>query len=308
METFFGNKNLFKFIWKWRLVFTIIIIFTIIISIIFSGPTFIKPKFKSFAIVYPSNLQEYSKESTTEQMLQILQSKQLRLKLIDAFHLYSHYNISQKYKYAQTAIFNELNDDISISKTSYESVKIEVLDYYPDTAKMMVDSIISFYNQIVRKVQNIKYKEVVDIDRAQISKLQKKIDSIKTILTNYREKYNIYNPKLQSEQITKQYLQSDKPKTNNLYHNMIKYSGDIMLEDSLLQSNLSELVTYNDDLCEAMGNYQKKITYANIISAPIPADKKSYPIRWIIVVLSVIGSFLFAFIALVFYESFQEKQ
>ena len=169
METFFRNKNLFEFVWKWKWIYVITIIIAVIASIVFSGPTFIKPKFKSVAIAYPSNLQEYSEESKTEQMLQVLQSEQLKLKLIDAFHLYSHYNIDTKYKYAQTAIFGELNDNISISKTSYESVKIDVLDYYPDTAKMMVDSIISFYNQIVRKIQNAKYKEVIDIDKEQIS-------------------------------------------------------------------------------------------------------------------------------------------
>ncbi len=307
MEKFFRNKNLFDFVRKWKWIYSIAIVLAIIVSVIFSGPSFIKPKFKSFAIVYPSNLQEYSEESKTEQMLQVLQSEQLKLKFIDAFHLYSHYNIDPKYKYAQTAMFGELNDNISISKTSYESVKIEVLDYYPDTAKIMVDSIISFYNSIVRSVQNAKYKEVIDIDKIQISKLLKERDSLKTILTNYREKYNIYKPKLQSEQITKQYLQSNNPKTNSLYQNLIKHSEDIMLADSLLQFNLSRLIDYKYNLNESMKNYQKRISYANIVSGPIPTDKKSYPVRWVIVMLSVLGVFLFTFLALVFYESIQKK-
>ena len=308
METFFRNKSLFEFIWKWKWIYIITIVIAIIVSVIFSGPKFIKPKFKSFAVVYPSNLQTYSEESKTEQMLQVLQSEQLRLKLIDAFHLYSHYNIDPKYKYAQTAIFSELNDNISISKTSYESVKIKVLDYYPDTAKIMVDSIISFYNQIVRTVQNAKYKEVINIDKKQISVFMKERDSLKTVLTKLREEYDLYSPKLQSEQITKQYLNSNSPKSNSLYENLIKHSENITLTDSLLQSNLSRIVNNTSELNKAIKNYNKKISYANIVSAPIPADKKSYPIRWVIVMLSVLGSFLFAFIALVFYESIQKKQ
>jgi len=258
METFFRNKSLFNFLKKWKWIYVITMILAIIVSTLFSGSNFIKPKFKSFGVIYPSNLQIYSEESETEQMLQILQSEQLRLKLIKTFHLYSHYNIDPEYKYAQTAIFGELNDNISISKTNYESVKIEVLDYYPDTAKIMVDSIISFYNQIVRKVHNAKYKEVIDIDKRQIARLLKERDSLKTILTNYRENFNIYNPKLQSEQITKQYLQNNNPKTNSLYQNLIKHSEEIMLADSLLQFNLKSLVGYKYNLEESMKNYKKK--------------------------------------------------
>jgi len=307
MEKFFRNKNLLQFIWKWKWIYVITTLMAVIASIIFSGPGFIKPKFKSFAIVYPSNLQEYSEESKTEQMLQILQSEQLKLKLIDAFHLYNHYNIDTKYKYAQTAMLSELNDNISISKTSYESIKIEVLDYYPDTAKMMVDSIIEFYNQRVRKIHNIKYKELIDVDTDQIKLLQKKRDSLSSILTEYREKYNIFNPCLQTKEITKSYLEKKNAVSKELYQNLLKHSDPILLTDSLLDNNISLTVQYKNEMAEAISNYTKKISYANIISSPIVADKKSYPIRWIILTLSILGTFLFSFIALVFYESIQKK-
>ncbi len=307
MEKFFRNKNLLEFIWNWKWIYVIATLMAIIASVIFSGPGFIKPKYKSFAIVYPSNLQEYSEESKSEQMLQILQSEQLKLKLIDAFHLYNHYNIDTKYKYAQTAILRELNDNVSISKTSYESIKIEVLDYYPDTAKMMVDSIIGFYNQTVRQIQNIKYKEVIDIDASQIKLLQRERDSLSNILTEYREKYNIFKPRLQTEEITKSYLEKKDAVSKDLYQNLLKYSDNIILIDSLLEHNKGIIVNYRFNMNEAIKNYTKKISYANIVSSPIVADKKSYPIRWVIVMLSVLGTFLFTFIALVFYESIQKK-
>ena len=307
MEKFFRNKNLLEFILKWKWIYVITILMAVIASIIFSGPSFIKPKFKSFAIVYPSNLQEYSEESKTEQMLQILQSEQLKLKLIDAFQLYKHYNIDTKYKYAQTAMFSELNDNISISKTSFESVKIEVLDYSPDTAKIMVDSIIEFYNQRVRRIHNIKYKEVIDIDAKQIKWLQKQRDSLSGILSEYRAKFNIFKPRLQTEEITKSYLEKKDAASKELYQNLLKHSDHILLIDSLLENNKSLTVKYENQMSEAIKNYEKKISYANVVSAPIIADKKSYPIRWIILTLTVLGTFFFTFIGLVFYESFQKK-
>lgn len=307
MEKFFNNKNLLEFIWKWKWIYVIFILLAVIMAVIFSGQAFIKPKFKSEAIVYPVNLKEYSNESNTEQMLQVLQSKQLKLMLIKSFNLYSHYAINKKYKYAQTAVLNELNDNISISKTPYESVRIEVLDYFPDTAKMMVDSIIVFYNHIVRTFQKVKYKEVIDINKVQIKKIKEENDSLKTVLIKYREAYNLYDPRLQAKQITEQYLKSKDINASRLYQNLIKHSEDITITDSLMQANIKRLITYKYQLDEVIKEYKKNITYANIISAPIVADKKSYPIRWIIVLLSVLGTFLFTFITLVFYESIQKK-
>ncbi len=307
METFFKNKNLFEFIWKWKWVYVILIIVAIITSAIFSSSKFIKPKFKSFAVVYPSNLQEYSEESMTEQMLQILQSEQIKIKLINAFNLYQHYKIDKNYKYAQTALFGELNDNISISKTQYESVKVEVLDYYPDTAMMMVDSILSFYNQIVKEIHGKKYLEVIKINTREMKKLETERDSLSKLISKYRDEYQIYNPKQQIEEITKSYLSSGKKESKDIYKNILEHGDEILLLDSLLEFNKSTYVSYNYDLRENIKNFNKNISFVNVVSAPIVADKKSYPVRWLIVTLSVLATFLFTFIALIVYESVQKK-
>ena len=44
----------------------------------------------------------------------------------------------------------------------------------------------------------------------------------------------------------------------------------------------------------------KKLTYTNTVGFPEVADKKSYPIRWLIVLLSFFGSVLFTLIVLLF--------
>jgi len=307
METFFKNKNLFEFIWKWRWVYVIVLSVAVIASVVFSGKTFIRPKYKSFAVVYPSNLQAYSEESKTEQMLQNLQSEQLKFMLINTFHLYEHYKIDKSYKYAQTAVLNELNENISISKTQYESVKIEVMDYYPDTAKMMVDSILSFYNQIVRKMQNVKYNEVIKIDKREMKRLEFERDSLTKILSKYREEYNFYNPKLQIKEITKSYLNSKNNQTNEMYKNILDHSEEILFMDSLLEFNKSRYVSYQNNYRENLKNYEKKISFANVVSEPVVADKKSYPVRWLILTLTVLGTFVFTFISLIVFESIQKK-
>jgi len=74
MNSYLNNKNLLDLAVKWKYHLGIIAIIAAVIAIVFSAPTFLKPKYRSFAIVYPVNLGEYSEESYTEQMLEILNS------------------------------------------------------------------------------------------------------------------------------------------------------------------------------------------------------------------------------------------
>src|SRR4051794_6326011 len=92
-NTFFNSIDLLRLLNKWKKHLLIVGAISLVGSIIFSSPLFIKPKFKSFALIYPSNLIAYSTESATEQMLQLTQSYDIRDKIIQTFHLLDHYGI-----------------------------------------------------------------------------------------------------------------------------------------------------------------------------------------------------------------------
>src|SRR5208283_1969382 len=101
--------------WKWHLVVVAAIAF--FASVIFSGPAFITPKFKSFAIAYPGNLLAYSTESHTEQMVQLLESSFIRDKVIAQFHLPERYKIDTTGDQWHTEIFRQYEENVGISKT-----------------------------------------------------------------------------------------------------------------------------------------------------------------------------------------------
>ena len=138
MENYFNNKNLLDLVLKWKVHLFIIALIAGIASVVFSSSTFIKPKFKSSAIVYPVNLGEYSEESETEQMLELLNSGDIRDAIIDQFTLDVHYKIDKEYKYYLTAIHGKYADNVSFRKTENEAVRIEVLDTDPVIAAEMV--------------------------------------------------------------------------------------------------------------------------------------------------------------------------
>ena len=134
MESQFYQINLLHILLKWKIHLAVIVILAIVLAAIFSGPTFITPKFKSFAVVYPSNISPYSDENETEQMLQILQSKDISDSIIKKYDLAKHYEIDSNYKYFYSTMMYEYSQNVSITKTPYEGVRIEVSDKDPNIA------------------------------------------------------------------------------------------------------------------------------------------------------------------------------
>jgi hypothetical protein len=58
-----------------------------------------------------------------------------------------------------------------------------------------------------------------------------------------------------------------------------------------------------EQLEAAVRDVEKNLTYCNIITNPVVADKKAYPIRWLIVVVSVLGTLLMTFLFLSVFEN-----
>jgi uncharacterized protein involved in exopolysaccharide biosynthesis len=281
---------------------------------IFSGPFFIKPKFESFAIVYPSNMAPYSEESETEQMLQFFQSKDIRDKIIQKYDLAKRYKIDPSYKYYQTAIIGVYYENVSITKTPYESVKIDVMDTDPQVACEMVNDIINFYNEKVLETHRTKYREVVDFLGKQLAQKKLEIDTVEAHLLVLRQQYELFDYPNQSREIARGYLRTvDGNNSSNIN------SKDVMRWKGNIQEKGGEFVFYNDryydlvkeygsrvkDYDEAVKNLTKEITFASVVSKPFPSDKKAYPVRWVIIAIAAIASLFFSFILVMIIENYQ---
>ncbi|MFN9325573.1 MAG: hypothetical protein ACK6A5_09320, partial [Flavobacteriales bacterium] len=115
---------------QWRL-FVVVGLTAATLSGIFSGPTFIKPRYMSTATVYPVNLNSYSIETRTDQLLQLLESNSIRDSLIKQFDLAKVYEVDTTANGGYFALYNEFNDRVEITKTRFESVQVEIVDENP---------------------------------------------------------------------------------------------------------------------------------------------------------------------------------
>ena len=307
MEQTYNSIKLIQLIFKWKFHFLIVIILAVVLSIVFSGPYFIKPKYKSYTIIYPSNLIPYSSETPTEQMLQLFRSDEIRDGIIKKFNLIQHYHIDTTKPYYYTTVMNEYEDNVTIEKTRYESVLIEVMDVDPVIARDIISEMIDLFNKKVRDMQRAKTREVIKIWQKLLVEKEQQIDSLEKRQDEIRKNYNILDYVMQTKEATRGYVSGGgSSKAGEILTNLRDYGG----EYGLLQENLEKSTdAYNDIKLEyekSMSDLTKELTYTNIVSEPIPADKKSYPVRWLIVLLSGLSSLFLTLLVIIIIEKYRE--
>ena len=316
MELNFRNVNLLNLILKWFKLLLIIQIITILLATIFSSPMFIKPKYKSWAVVYPANITSYSDESLTEQMVQILDANKIRESIIKQFHLMKHYELDSNNRYAQTKINRLYRKNVSVSKTLADAVMVEVLDSDPEIAKQMVDAILKEYELKIKSLHERRYAETVGMwDRA-ISRKLFTIDSLKSRLHYLATKEGLIDFGAQASEVVKGYLGTveggltkvDKKRVDALKKKIDEKGGELIIVMDRLKYEgglLNNLIGAHDI---AVADLDRQETYVDVIESAYVADKKDRPIRWIIVLGSMLSVALISLSVLAVFEGVELKK
>ncbi|WP_340114977.1 Wzz/FepE/Etk N-terminal domain-containing protein [Maribellus mangrovi] len=299
MENFFDNKRILDLIWKRKFHFVVIGIIAIILSAIFSGPAFITPKYKSTARIYPtSNIAVFSEESRTEQLLEIVNSRDIKFRMFDAFELDKVYNIDKSLPQYYTYMFDIYNTNVSSSKTEFETVEIKVFDEDPLRASNMCDSIIQFANEKIGKLHALKQLELIKINEQHLKINKNKLDSIQPLFQDLREETNIVSYK-QLPFITEGYMRSlaenngnsaDNKKIAEQLKQFEEKGMDVYQAEKLFYKYRNAVDSLKNMIDIETVEANKKITFSHVVEYPYPADKKSFPVRWIIVMLSTVSA------------------
>ncbi|MCD6112309.1 MAG: hypothetical protein J7J86_03460 [Bacteroidales bacterium] len=312
MDNLFNSSNLIKVIFKWKKHIIITLAVSLVLAAIFSSPFFIKPKFKSIAIIYPSNISPYSDENETEQMLQWLNSRDIKDSIINKYHLDKHYKIDKNYKHYYSSILYKYSKNIIIKKTQYESVEIEVLDTDPLIAYNIVNSIIDFYNLKIRRIHREKSKEVLDVLRKTLEMKKNEINSVEKNLYTLRTKYGIIDYGNQSREVARGFLgtvdgnnvaQINKREVLKLKKNIEIKGGEFIVNNTRLYDLLREYSVIQNQYDLAYKDVNKEFTYTNIVTPPYVADKKCSPNRFIILALTALAVLFFTIITIFIIEN-----
>lgn len=304
--------KLFLLLQKWRKQLLITAIISLVVSFVFTLPFFMTPMYKATTVVYPVNLQAYSTESPTEQMVQLLKSEDVWMQLVNTFDLYKHYEVDSTGPYPRFEIMKYLQKNIDISKTEFESIEIHILDKDPVRAARMCDSLLVFTDKKALQLNRQRSIEKLVIAKKQLEEKKSEIDSIERTLSDLRKNYGITDFERQVEGFSREYyrtlssgrVNSDMDRSRK---NMEEKGGEyILLKEMLLRASglYSEyLIRYEKALSEST----MLLDYHNIITKATPPERKDSPKRTIIMLLFTLSMMAIAILAVLYLEHYRKK-
>ncbi len=305
---------------RYRKHLTIIGIIAIIFSAIFSSPFFITPLFKSEVILYPTasksiskallsesfgntkDILEFGEEEQTEQMLQVLNSNKIRDRVINKYNLLDHYDISPESSYKMTKLYQNYESNFRFRRTEYMAVKITVFDKDAQLAANMANDIAELVDSAINRMQKevaVKAFKIVETEYLSLkSEVQVKEDSL-TVLRNF----GVHDYESQSEMFNRQ-LAIEMAKGNNegvkrlekRLDILAKYGGPYVSIRDALEHDKKQLSEIKAKYDEAKVDATENLPHKFIVSDGYKAEKKSYPIRWLIVLITLISVLFLAII------------
>jgi uncharacterized protein involved in exopolysaccharide biosynthesis len=269
-----------------------IIIVTLLAAIASTVVSFmLKPKFKSYAVVFPVNLSPSSEESNTEQLLQFFYSEEVKTAVAKKLDLYTHYEIDPNSNGAKSLFDLYFKGNVSISPTLYESIEIIVKDESPKMAQDITQAMIDETNKFIMETKRERLSEYLYNTFSAINRQSHEIDSINYQINELRAKYDIIDVAAQAKYLSKK-LYSDKSlsEANKLTYEGLKTKNVELTK--LWSMNNGQAKTLNDFLDQKdkyLFDYNSKISFTNVVSKPTLPDKKFFPVRWLIVTISTVS-------------------
>lgn len=326
----FSAIDLIVFAWGKRTPLIIITVIAGIVSIIVSFQ--ITPLYKSTVVLFPApalsvsktllsdnyavrgGLLTFGEEEQADQLLQVLNSDEIRSRIIDKYNLMEHYDIDEDTKYPRTTLYNMFNKYIDFRRTEYMSVLIEVMDKEPEIAAAIANDIAALIDttmNIIQKDRAMMALRMVEKEYNEIaSGLRELEDSLKVL-----QKMGINDYESQSEVINDAYAvavsegnMAGARKLEEKLNTLAEYGAAyVSVRDQIMydKGKLSHLKT---KLIEARVEAQQDLPHKFVVDRAIVPERKAYPRKTVIVVVSTFSAFILGLIVLIIIDNFKKAK
>lgn len=314
---------------RWRKQLILLAIASVIVSSVVSF--MLTPKYKSTVIFYPTTNNsisnalltdlnqrqkdplEFGAEEEAEKALQILQSSKLTERLVRNFNLMAHYKIDPNSNMRKTKLANKIGSNFSFSRTRYLSIRVDVMDEDPQMAAKMANGILDLYDSIKNEIQLEVARPALEIVKRQMQAKENEINNIKTELqklgsegvTNYEEQSRALN-----EEIYKARSLGKMDKVSDLMEqlkSLVQFGGQFTALTETLQLELDKLSDLKAKYERAEVDVKETLNNKFTVSAADVAEQRAYPVRKLIVLVSLICTVAFAAIFFAIFEKLRKQ-
>jgi uncharacterized protein involved in exopolysaccharide biosynthesis len=320
-----------EFFWRWKYYILGFSLISGIIAAIFTAPLFVHPRYKSTTVFYPSVMVSVSKaliseqgagadkdflsigeSQEAEQLLQILQSDVIAGKIKERYHLMEHYRINPGERYANTKFGNKFRSYVKAELTEYTSIRVTVIDEDPELAANIANDIVEEMDTIRNQILKQRAFEGLKIVQMDYTEKQQHVQSIIDSL-NVISKKGVLKYEQQSDALTTAYSEALQTGRANVIKE-IENKMDLVAKYGPAQEMLTNELEYEtEQLVILRGKYkQAKIDMESftpnkfIIEKAYKAEKKTYPKRMIITLISMVSAFLFSCLCFILFEKIKE--
>jgi uncharacterized protein involved in exopolysaccharide biosynthesis len=318
-------KDLILKIIKWRKQFMWITIVTAVVTGII---VFLMPKqYKSVCILFPARQFSVSKlvieanagnqedymtlgdADDCEKLIQLLTSDALKLKVADAFNLWKRWKIRDtnfSYHYLKL----KWDDMVTIKRTEFNSVRIEVYDYTANGAAQIANGISDYCDSVRFDMNREVAAGVVRIVKEEyentLTRMKVLEDSLNTLrqlgVLHYKEQVKAY-----SKSYAKAIEKNDAGAMRRLeaiLDTLKKYGSAYQYTKDNLDKYSSKYPDIKMKYDEALVNYNNMIPIKFVVEKAKPNEFKAKPKRLIILVITILASNLMGLFFLLFRERY----
>lgn len=323
----FDSSNLLVFLFRWKWPLLVMSLLAAIVASVVS--LLIQEKFQSTVILFPAKSSSVSKsvmtedptgkasimafgeEEEAEQVLQILNSDQIRGAIMWKYNLMDHYEIDRDGEHPNANLVEEYKSNISFKRTEFESVRIDVLDHSKDTAALIANDIAMLLDSTKNRMQRERAAEALKVIEREYLELDSYLGELEDSLASLAA-LGVHNHEKQIEMISTEYYKaiasgnsSAVTKLEEQLQVLAKYGATQMALSERLEIEQDRLGLLRSKYEETKEDSQQSIPHKFIVDNAYPADKKAYPVRWLIVVVSTFSTFLFTLLLIIGFENVQ---
>ena len=314
------RERLLTFLFRKR---KIILSFSFVASALAFGLSYlITPLYLSTAIIFPAasssvsfseqrntkaSSMDFGEEEQAEQLVQILQSAQIKDLIVEKFDLMKHYNISESDGYKYDKLNKAYEGHFSFERTRFGSIKIDVLDRDPKLSRMakeIVSLIDTVKNNIIRK----RTLPAFEITKRKKEQLENEINALLNEMDSL-SKLGVVSLDVRSR-LFQALVDSKNPQEKKLLQKKIEINSLLGSTFDGLERKRNEKITKLEDFKvayeQAESDAATDFSHKFVVQRATVADKKDQPKRIIITIIAAIGSFIFIVFSLLIIDRYKE--
>lgn len=315
----FNFVDIVSLIWKYRKPLIIIGLSAAILTAIFTAPFFIKPKYAAEVVFYPTTINSignamftdltqrqqdplaFGEEEEAENALQLLNSSALQGRIIKNFDLLNHYEIELDGGSPMTDLGRKMKNNIKFNRTRHLAVSINVLDHDPVKAAEIANGIAAIYDSVKTEIQKQVSLEALKIVEDEFQNKQKEVYELRQRLQELGKK-GITNYEEQSRAIAEELYKTSNPTKKKVLQEqqeeLAKYAGEFTYLNETLILELESLSKLRKRYEKSKVDVEKTLPQKFILTSASPAEKKSYPVRSMLVLLVTAAVGFFSIVVL----------